>query len=196
MNIPLITALLVSLAALPFTAGVLVATWRQRRAVARRSRDLTIEIGPKVLLGVALTGVGATPVIAAQAPVSRSTAPAWLPVLDRGPVLASTPSAPSPSPSRPTRSQASATAEQKSPASRPVSQPANPAGGRTHIVRPGESLWSITVAHLGPHAAISDVAAAWPRLFELNRSVIGSNPRLVLPGQRLTLPTNFERAGS
>jgi nucleoid-associated protein YgaU len=70
------------------------------------------------------------------------------------------------------------------------------AGGRTHVVRPGESLWSITAQHLGPHSKISDIAAAWPRLFELNRAIIGSNPRLVLPGQRLALPTNFDQASS
>jgi nucleoid-associated protein YgaU len=192
MNIPVVTTILISLSALPFAAGVLLATWRQRRALARRSRDLTIELGPKVLLGVALTGVSAAPVLAAGTPPSSSSAPAWLPDLDRGLVLASP--VPHPTPAAVPAAPVTSRPRQSTPP--PVTSGDAVTTHRTHVVRPGESLWSITAEHLGPRATISDIAAAWPRLFELNRRLIGSNPRLVLPGQRLVLPPHFDRASS
>jgi nucleoid-associated protein YgaU len=193
MNIPLVTAMLLTLGALPFTAGVLLTTWRQRRAMARRSRDLTIEIGPKVLMGLALSGVGVTPAMAATSPTSSSAAPAWLPVLDRGPVLTVAPVLQSPS-AQPAATPTRHAAEEPLRHRRAAETAANTS--RSHVVRAGESLWSITAHYLGPNAKISDIATAWPRLFELNRTIIGSNPRLVLPGQRLELPANFSRTSS
>ena len=190
MNIPTISTFLVALGALPFSAGVLLATWRQRRAVARRSRDLTIEVGPKVLLGFALTGVAAAPALATPSAATQHGAPMWLPDLDRGPVptdpgAAATPSAHSTATpaARPTRT------------TRPTAQvpPPAPTGGghSTYTVRHGDSLWSITAAHLGATVKVADVAAAWPHLYELNRAVIGTNPRLLIPGQQLALPATF-----
>lgn len=50
---------------------------------------------------------------------------------------------------------------------------------RTHIVRPGDTLSHIAVAH-GVHGG-------WPALYERNRDVVGGNPDLIFPGQRLAL---------
>lgn len=56
------------------------------------------------------------------------------------------------------------------------------------VVAPGDSLWSITAAHLGPLAGPAEVAEAWPAWFEVNRSTIGDDPSLLIPGQVLHAP--------
>lgn len=75
--------------------------------------------------------------------------------------------------------------------------PAVPATPATHagplVVRPGDSLWSLTERELGPQATPAQVAAAWPRLYAANRRVIGPDPDLIHPGLRLVRPTRQER---
>jgi nucleoid-associated protein YgaU len=56
------------------------------------------------------------------------------------------------------------------------------------VVRRGDSLWDLAARHLGPDASAADVAAAWPRWYAANRHVIGPDPDLLLPGQRLVPP--------
>jgi nucleoid-associated protein YgaU len=70
-------------------------------------------------------------------------------------------------------------------------------------VRAGDSLWSIAAAHLGSEATAAQIAAQWPRWYAANRSVIGADPTLILPGQQLRPPaeqatdrTAHHRAGS
>jgi hypothetical protein len=70
-------------------------------------------------------------------------------------------------------------------------------------VRAGDSLWSIAAAHLGPDATSAQIAAQWPRWYARNRGVIGDDPTLIRPGQRLRPPdehatdrTAHHRAGS
>jgi len=58
------------------------------------------------------------------------------------------------------------------------------------IVRRGDSLWSIARRHLPPGATDSQIAAAWPRWHAANRFVVGADPDLLLPGQRLVPPDN------
>ena len=55
-------------------------------------------------------------------------------------------------------------------------------------VRPGDSLWSLSSARLGPYASDVDVALDWPRIYQANRDAIGANPNLLRPGQVLRLP--------
>jgi hypothetical protein len=62
------------------------------------------------------------------------------------------------------------------------------AGDDRVVVRRGDSLWSITARHLGPGASDAEVAAEWPRWWQANRSVIGPDPDLLLPGMRLRPP--------
>jgi hypothetical protein len=50
----------------------------------------------------------------------------------------------------------------------------------TYTVRAGDTLSGI--------AAQLQIAGGWPALYELNRSVIGPDPNLILPGQVLQLP--------
>jgi hypothetical protein len=55
-------------------------------------------------------------------------------------------------------------------------------------VRPGDSLWSLAAADLGRDATPAQIAAAWPRWYAANRGVIGNDPTLIRPGQRLRPP--------
>jgi nucleoid-associated protein YgaU len=56
------------------------------------------------------------------------------------------------------------------------------------VVQPGDTLWSIAARRLGPSASGAAITAAWHAWYAANRSVIGSNPSLIQPGQRLTPP--------
>ncbi|UUZ43967.2 hypothetical protein LP422_14950 [Janibacter limosus] len=56
------------------------------------------------------------------------------------------------------------------------------------VVRRGDSLWSITAAHLGPDATAAEIAQARPRWHEANADRIGPDPHLLLPGTRLSPP--------
>ena len=70
--------------------------------------------------------------------------------------------------------------------------PATQAGGSgpsgSYLVQPGDTLWGIAAAHLGPGADDAQVAAAWPRWYEANAETIGTDPDLILPGTSLTAP--------
>lgn len=59
---------------------------------------------------------------------------------------------------------------------------------REVVVAAGDTLWSLAAAHLGPYATDAETADLWPRLYELNRDVIGPDPGLIHPGQVLAMP--------
>ncbi|MFI7519929.1 transglycosylase family protein [Micromonospora globbae] len=52
-------------------------------------------------------------------------------------------------------------------------------GGRTYVVKPGDTLSEIAEAH--------HVDGGWRALYERNERVVGDDPGLILPGQRLAL---------
>ncbi|WP_199237053.1 LysM peptidoglycan-binding domain-containing protein [Kribbella antiqua] len=56
------------------------------------------------------------------------------------------------------------------------------------VVKPGDTLWSIAAAELGPNADHSAIAARWPAWYAANRQQIGPDPDLILPGQVLRTP--------
>jgi nucleoid-associated protein YgaU len=61
--------------------------------------------------------------------------------------------------------------------------------GGTHVVRPGESLWSIADAALGGRATPAQIAREVHKLWALNRARIGTgSPDLVMAGTKLVLP--------
>jgi hypothetical protein len=64
------------------------------------------------------------------------------------------------------------------------------AGHEAVVVLRGDTLWAIAARHLGPGATDAQVAAEWPRWHAANRSTIGPDPDLILPGQRLAAPTH------
>jgi LysM domain len=63
-------------------------------------------------------------------------------------------------------------------------------GPRTPIVvvAPGDSLWRIAAADLPPRAPDARIAARWRAIYAANRDVIGPDPDVIVPGQRLVLP--------
>lgn len=64
----------------------------------------------------------------------------------------------------------------------------------THTVEPGESLWSITAAVLGPDATDAQIVQTWPLVYETNTESIGSDPSLLRPGAELRLPDALAQA--
>ena len=56
------------------------------------------------------------------------------------------------------------------------------------VVRRGDSLWDIAARHLGADASAAEIATEWPRWHAANAAVIGPDPDLLLPGQRLLPP--------
>jgi hypothetical protein len=58
------------------------------------------------------------------------------------------------------------------------------------VVRPGDTLWSISAERLGPNATARQIAIDTERIYALNRDRIGASPHLIFAGQELrTLPT-------
>lgn len=59
---------------------------------------------------------------------------------------------------------------------------------RTVMVRPGDSLWRVADRALASNAAAADIAAFARQIHRLNHHVIGADPDLIRPYQRLRLP--------
>lgn len=57
------------------------------------------------------------------------------------------------------------------------------------VVRPGDTLWAIAARSLPPGATDSEIASACRRWYTTNRSLIGADPDLIHPQQRLTPPS-------
>lgn len=76
------------------------------------------------------------------------------------------------------------------PPSTPATTPSSaPAPTDTYVVRPGDSLWSIALAHPATGADTgTDTDARWRALWHANRAVVGDDPDLIHPGQALRLP--------
>ena len=56
------------------------------------------------------------------------------------------------------------------------------------VVEPGDTLWAIARAALPPHAGDGAVARRVREIHRVNRSVIGTDPDLIRPRQRLRVP--------
>ncbi len=88
-----------------------------------------------------------------------------------------------PYPDRPTGGTAVAATDAPVVRARPVVAPVR------HVVRQGDTLWSIAASHLPASAGPLDVARATRRWHTANRDVVGDDPDLIQPGQRLRPPT-------
>lgn len=63
------------------------------------------------------------------------------------------------------------------------------ADGEAHVVRSGESLWSIARAMLGPRASAAQTAVLVDRIWQLNqRRIHSGQPDLIQVGETLVLP--------
>lgn len=79
-------------------------------------------------------------------------------------------------------------AHASSAASRPRATPARPQE-RAVGVRPGDTLWAIAARSLPAGATDAQIAAATRAWHRANREVIGADPNLIFPTQRLAPPT-------
>ena len=72
-----------------------------------------------------------------------------------------------------------------------------PAGPAEVRVSPGDSLWELAADELGAAAEAEDVERRWREIYAANRDLVGADPDLIRPGQRLTLPgtTDVTRRG-
>jgi hypothetical protein len=59
---------------------------------------------------------------------------------------------------------------------------------RTVVVRTGDCLWRLAAADLPADATAARVTARWQAIHRLNAALIGPDPDLIHPGQRLVLP--------
>lgn len=71
---------------------------------------------------------------------------------------------------------------------RPVSSPSV----HTIVVKPGDTLWAIAARTLPQGGDDADIARECARWYAANRAVIGDDPNLIHPLQRLTPPTKDE----
>jgi resuscitation-promoting factor RpfA len=70
----------------------------------------------------------------------------------------------------------------------PAPPPLTRAPVTSHVITPGDHLWSIAAAHLGAVTA-AEIAPYWRRVVEHNRSRLRSgDPNLVYPGEIIELP--------
>lgn len=60
--------------------------------------------------------------------------------------------------------------------------------GSVHVVRPGDSLWAIAASRLPEDATDAEITASWQAVHRANRAVVGPDPDLVHPAQRLRVP--------
>jgi hypothetical protein len=60
------------------------------------------------------------------------------------------------------------------------------------VVRPGDSLWSISSERLGPDASARQIDREVERIYALNQDQIGPDPNLIFADQELSLPTRGE----
>lgn len=72
--------------------------------------------------------------------------------------------------------QTQATAQNKAPVPAPAAS-----SGTAYTVKKGDSLWAIAKRFYGS-------GAAWKKIYEANRGVIGGNPNRIYPGQTFTIP--------
>jgi hypothetical protein len=174
-----VTGLLVGLARLPGVTG-------------RLCDALADLITPALLRRALEAGLGLT---VATASVGASTAPALAAVPGLRPTVTNgttlLPATAKPTPRLPSLDRPASLPAQPTPplsAPRPTPPPGTAPADAAVVVHRGDSLWRIAARSLGPQANEGQIAAAWPRWYALNREVIGPDPDLLLPGQRLLPP--------
>jgi hypothetical protein len=141
-------------------------------ALSRRLDRFADRLTPLVLRRVVTACLGVTVVAGGVAPATADVAGANPPGLGAE-VLTGL--------SLPDRT--TGTLDEPAPVNSPAGRPAT-----TVVVRPGDSLWTIAASHLPGDASLAETVAAVDRLYVANRSVVGRDRDLVLPGTSLVLP--------
>jgi hypothetical protein len=70
----------------------------------------------------------------------------------------------------------------------PPTRETRPRPTRSVVVRSGDCLWSIAARDLPADASPVEVAQRWHALYAANHDLIGPDPDVIEPGQRLRLP--------
>ena len=174
--------------ALLLACVVLLAIRIPRRPGRTRSRATVSATGSLLRLALSSLGLGliATPAVAARsrmvsvAAKSPWTTPPWLRTDASPPPRASVPTEAEP------RAHPAIHAHQ-SPRSEPAPLFPRTKHRASHVVTPGDTLWSIAARHLATDDA-ARIARYWPTIHRANRAVVGANPNSIFPGQVLTLP--------
>jgi resuscitation-promoting factor RpfA len=166
-------------------------------APALLRRGLAVLLGASTALSTAAPGPACSPAAGCAAPVVRVASasdpgsdpgdldPGWWPKTPPpGPGSGGVRYAATPAPVSPR-----AVPSHRVPASMPGPHPRPALAEDTSIVvRRGDTLWDIAARHLGTTATVARIAAAWPRWYRANRTVIGPDPDHLEPGQRLRPP--------
>ncbi|MGQ4490057.1 transglycosylase family protein [Streptomyces sp. 372A] len=133
------------------------------------TRDQQIAIAEKVLEG---QGPGAWPVCSGKAGLARGgTAPDVSPQSER--------TASVPTPKKPVSASAPSHRTQTKRTTSAATPTTVPGKRESYTVTPGDSLSGI--------ASDQHLQGGWQRLYAANRTVVGEDPDLIFPGQRLTL---------
>lgn len=56
------------------------------------------------------------------------------------------------------------------------------------VVRRGDTLWDLAARTLPTTATDAEIATEWPRWYAANADVVGPDPDVLVPGQRLRVP--------
>jgi hypothetical protein len=209
----LLTAWLAACTLAAFVAHLRGAVGRRARAWADACAPLVVRRVAAVVVGAAVGGVlapgsaaGTVPApppgftatapreaptgYAARASVAEPLAAASRPAAGDVPGFSAPPPAPAagrteaPDPGwTPTRP-----LDRPQPSSRLVAGPSPHTAPAPVVVLRGDTLWCIVARHLGPDATDAEVAHEWPRWHAANRTVVGDDPDLLLPGQVLHAP--------
>src|SRR5919202_3034074 len=70
-------------------------------------------------------------------------------------------------------------------------QPAYYEPAEVRVVRPGDTLWSISEQRLQPNPTPEQIMNEVGRIYELNHAQIGDNPNLIFAGQQFLLPALY-----
>ena len=185
----------------------LAATRRPRARLARTALERWgAPLVRRIAVGALLAGVAAAPAAAAPAPGPDAPDLGWQPTSGQAESSAASTArgtAPVPGPSG--AGGAAGGEEARDPGASSPDQGADGAPRRTEggvappaagsreslVVEPGQSLWSISAARLGPQASTADIARAWRSLYHANEGAIGPEPGLIHPGLRLTVPEDL-----
>ncbi len=169
-------ALLGTAAWLWLVTGLLVRDAARGRSPVRRGVPASVRRLVLVACGAALAGGLATPSYAAPVSDAGDRARAGPAVVEGLPL---------PDRATATMHLGQLVARRSATLGRP--RPADPTP-RTVVVRAGDTLWGLADATLPPRAPESAVAERWHRIYRANRGVIGPDPDLIQPDQRLRLP--------
>jgi hypothetical protein len=156
---------------------------------------LSRRIAPALLRRLVTTATGASLVLTPTTAIAAPMAPPALLAATVGAALPASPTGPSATPLRPAMPARPLPAGSAPllPAETTPGPPLDPApAAGTVLVKPGDSLWRITAQRLGPSASEQQIAVGWPYWYWANRRVIGRDPNLLRPGERLTMPTAQE----